>query len=96
MLNPQREVAKELKEVGVDKISVSLNAPDAETYEKICKPTFKNAFQSVLDFIAKAKQFFDVEITAVTVPEVNVSKVKEVADRIGVKFRVRQYIPCVW
>ncbi|MEM3011191.1 MAG: TatD family nuclease-associated radical SAM protein [Candidatus Bathyarchaeia archaeon] len=96
LLNPKQEVIKELKEAGVDKISVSLNAQDKETYEQICKPTFENAFQNVLDFIMKAKEFLDVEITAVTVPEADISKIRELAEKMGVKFRVRQHIPCVW
>lgn len=96
LLNPKQEVIKELKEAGVDKISVSLNAQDKETYEQICKPTFENAFQNVLDFIMKAKEFLDVEITAVTVSEADISKIRELAEKMGVKFRVRQHIPCVW
>jgi hypothetical protein len=29
-------------------------------------------------------------------PEVNVAKAKAVADGLGVKFRVREYIPCFY
>jgi cyclic pyranopterin phosphate synthase len=96
LLNPNREVVEELKKAGIDKVSVSLNAQNKETYNQICKPTFENAFESVLEFILKAKEVFDVEITAVTVPEADISKIKEIADEMGVKFRVRQYIQCVW
>jgi TatD family-associated radical SAM protein len=96
LLNPNREVVEELKKAGIDKVSVSLNAQNKETYNQICKPTFENAFESVLKFILKAKEVFDVEITAVTVPEADISKIKEIADEMGVKFRVRQYIQCVW
>jgi len=96
LLNPNREVVEELKEAGIDKVSVSLNAQNKETYNQICKPTFENAFESVLEFILKAKELFEVEITAVTVPEADISKIKEIADGMGVKFRVRQYIQCVW
>jgi len=96
LLNPNREVVGEMKKAGIDKVSVSLNAQNKETYNQICKPTFENAFESVLEFILKAKEVFDVEITAVTVPEADISKIKEIADEMGVKFRVRQYIKCVW
>jgi TatD family-associated radical SAM protein len=96
LLNPNREVVEEMKKAGIDKVSVSLNAQNKETYNQICKPTFENAFESVLEFILKAKEVFDVEITAVTVPEADISKIKEIADEMGVKFRVRQYIQCVW
>ena len=40
-----------------------------------------------------AKDKLDLEITAVTIPEVNISKVEEIANQIGVKLRARQYIP---
>ena len=96
LINKGREVIGELKEAGVDKISVSLNAPDKETYNQVCRPTFNNAFGSVLEFIEKAKEVFDVEITTVAIPEVDTSKIGEIAKKMGVKFRIREYIPCSW
>jgi len=96
LLNKGRDVIKELWEAGVDKISVSLNGHDKETYNQVCRPLFDNAFESILEFIEKAKEKFDVEITAVAIPEVNISKVGEIAQRIGVKFWVREYVPCFW
>jgi len=95
-LNKGREVVKELKEAGVDKISVSLNAHEKETYNQVCKPAFENAFENVLEFIEKAREEFDVEITAVTIQEVNIPKVREIARKLGVGFRIREYIPCFW
>jgi len=96
LLNKGRKVAKELKEAGVDKISVSLNTHEKATYNQICKPEFENAFEEVLEFIEKARENFDTEITAVTIPEANIPKVMEIAERMGVRFRVRQHIPCFW
>jgi len=93
-LNPDRDVASELKTAGVDKVSVSLNASEAETYSEICKPTFPGAYEAVLDFVQKAKAILEVEVTAVRIPEVDVTKVQAVADGLGVKFRVREYIQC--
>jgi TatD family-associated radical SAM protein len=94
--NRGRDVAGELKAAGVDKVSVSLNAGDKETYKEICKPTFPDAFESVLDFVQKAKAALDVEVTAVRMPEVDLAKVQAVAGGMGVKFRVREYIPCFY
>ena len=94
--NRGRDVAGELKAAGVDKVSVSLNAGDKETYMEICKPTFPDAYEAVLDFIRKAKLVLQVEVTAVRVPEVDIAKVQAVADGLGVKFRVREYIPCFY
>ena len=96
MLNPGRDVAGLLKAAGVDKVSVSLNAGDRETYIEICRPTFPEAYEAVLDFIHKAKLMLEVEVTAVRVPEVDLAKVKAVADGLGVKFKVREYIPCFY
>lgn len=97
LLNKGRDVVRELKEAGVDKVSVSLNAHDKETYNQICKPVFEDAYENVLEFIKKAKEEgLETEATAVRVPEVDIVKVKELAERIGIKFAVREYIPCFW
>lgn len=95
-LNSGRNVVAELKAAGVDKVSVSLNACDEETYNEISRPSSKGAFTSVLDFIKEAKQILDVEATAVTTPEIEIYKVEALAKELGVKFRLRQYIPCFW
>jgi GTP 3',8-cyclase len=93
-LNVGRDVAAELKAAGIDKVSVSLNACDKETYEEICKPAFPGAYEAVLDFIRKAKVVLAVEVTAVRLPEVDLEKVQAAADGLGVGFKVREYIPC--
>jgi cyclic pyranopterin phosphate synthase len=97
LLNQGRDVAKELKRAGVDKVSVSLNAHDKETYDEVCKPEFEDAYENVLEFIRKAKEAgLETEATAVTIPEVNLAKVKELAEEMGVKFSIREYIPFFW
>lgn len=96
VLNAGRDVAAELKAAGVDKVSVSLNAHDEETYNEVCKPKFAGAYAAVLEFIEKAKGKLDVEVTAVTTPEVDLHKVEDLAKRMGVKFRLRVCIPCFW
>ncbi|MEM3642161.1 MAG: radical SAM protein, partial [Candidatus Bathyarchaeia archaeon] len=96
LLNKDRDVVWELKKAGVDKLSVSLNAHDAETYKQVCRPTFENAFENVLKFIKKAKESLDVEVTTVRIPEVNIQRLEEIAKEMGVKFRVREYIQPFW
>ena len=96
LLNPGRNVAKELKAAGVNKVSVSLNAGNEESYNEICKPSFQNAYATVLDFVRKSREILDVEVTAVTIPEVNLHQVESVAKKLGVNFRLRQYFPCFW
>jgi len=81
LLNKGRDVVRELKEAGVDKVSVSLNAHDKETYNQICKPVFEDAYENVLEFIKKAKEEgLETEATAVRIPEVDLAKVKELAE----------------
>jgi TatD family-associated radical SAM protein len=96
ILNQGRDVAAELKVTGVEKISVSLNAGDRETYVNICRPMFPDAYEAVLDFICRAKLLLDVEVTAVRLPEVDLVKVKGVADSLGVDVKIRDYIPCFY
>lgn len=96
LINAGRDVIKELHDAGVNKISVSLNAQDSETYSQICKPKFEKAFESVIDFVRKAREVFDAEVTAVAIPEVDVEKVREIANSLNVRFRLREYIPCSW
>ncbi len=97
LLNPGRNVAKELKKAGIDAVSVSLNGHERKIYRQVCKPSFENAYESVLDFIRRAKQEeLEVEITCVRVPEIDVSKIRDLALRLNVKFRVRAYIPCFY
>jgi TatD DNase family protein len=89
-------VAKELKAVGVNKVSVSLNAGDEETYNEVCKPEFAGAYAATLEFIRSTKEELEVEVTAVTTPEIDLQKVRETAKNLGVKFRLRECIPCFW
>jgi TatD family-associated radical SAM protein len=95
-LNTGRDVAAELKAAGLEKVSVSLNAGDKDTYEEICKPKSSVAYEAVQDFIIKAKLLLNVEVTAVRLPEVDLVKAQAVADSLGVAFRVREYIPCFY
>jgi cyclic pyranopterin phosphate synthase len=96
-LNANRDVAEELKAAGINKVSVSLNGHNQEIYDENCKPMFSGAFEAVLGFIRIAKAIeLNVEVSAVRMPEVDTLKVKEIAEGLGVSFRVRDYIPCFW
>lgn len=43
----------------------------------MCKPKLENAYESVLEFIEKAKDGFETEITAVAIPEVDIQNWKK-------------------
>jgi TatD family-associated radical SAM protein len=96
LINKDRNVIDELKEAGVDKLSVSLNANNKETYDFVCKPKLENAFDSVLEFFTKASANINTEITTVTLPEVNISEMEALAKNLQVKLRIRQYEQLFW
>jgi len=86
-----RNILPELKDI-VDSISISLDAHDEDTYNRICRPTFKNAYREVIAFIKEAKKFIpEVKITVVTVEGVDIEKCKKIAGDLGVEFRVREF-----
>lgn len=77
----------------VDAVSVSLNAQNAELYEKISQPKFgAAAYDAVKEFISEAKKYIpDVTATVVTVPGVDVEACRKITDELGAKLRVREY-----
>ncbi len=77
----------------VDAISVSLNAPDAATYQHWCRSRFgEPGYQAVKDFLAEAnKHIPSVTATAVTLPGIDIAACRRVADELGVEFREREY-----
>lgn len=77
----------------VDAVSVSLNAPDAETYQRICRSKFgENSYQAVKDFLAAAKAHIpSVTATAVGLPGIDMAACRKVATELGVEFREREY-----
>lgn len=85
-----RNILPELKGI-VDSISISIDAHDEETYNRMCRPSFKNAFQGVIDFIKEAEKFIpQVQVTVVTLPEIDIEKCRKIAEDLGVGFRVRE------
>ncbi len=86
-----KEKLKELKGL-VDVWSVSLNAPDKETYDRVCRPVQPGAFEKVIEFIKTAVQEgFEVIATAVDYEGVDMEKTKELAQSLGAKWRGRIY-----
>ncbi|MBI5562383.1 MAG: YchF/TatD family DNA exonuclease [Deltaproteobacteria bacterium] len=78
----------------VDSISVSLNAPDSETYQRLVKTPFGDrAYPAILYFLREAKKHIaKVTASVVAVPGLDVEACRKAAeDGIGVAFRVRPY-----
>lgn len=76
-----------------DEMYVSLNAPDAETYQKLCLPVFgKRAFNAIRSFSEEAiKVIPKVVLTAVELPSVDMEKCRAIAEKIGAGFKTRPY-----
>ncbi|MBF0345060.1 MAG: YchF/TatD family DNA exonuclease [Nitrospirae bacterium] len=85
----KRNILPELSGL-VDHICISLNAQDAQTYERLCKPVFKGAYDGLLDFVKEARHYISVvTLTVVDTEGVDVNKCQAIASRLGVSFRVR-------
>lgn len=89
-----KETAK-LFEGVVDTISISLNAPDAESYHRVARSKFGlDAFQAILKFAENCKKYIpNVKFTVVDViGNEEVEKCQKIADGMGIPLRVRKWI----
>jgi GTP 3',8-cyclase len=91
LLHPGRSVVAELAAAGLNRLSVSLNAADTETYDRLCRPQHPASFVAVADFIRDAAQA-GLDTTMVGVPGLEVEPVAELARVLGARFRVRPYV----
>lgn len=90
LINPEKNVILELKNAGIDSVSVSLNAESEEKYNKLCRPINKNAYRAVLDFIKEARKAgISTRVTVVNVSEIDLEKCKKLADELDSKFHIR-------
>ena len=90
LINPGKNVILELKNVGIDSISVSLNAESEEKYNKLCRPIHKNAYSAVLDFIKGARKAgICVRVTVVNLFKIDVDNCKMIAEKLDSEFHVR-------
>ncbi|PLY04023.1 MAG: radical SAM protein [Desulfuromonas sp.] len=88
-----RDILPELAGL-VDAISISLNAPNAEGYQKLCQSSYgPEAYEAVKEFIMLAReQIPQVTATAVCYPGIDTDACADVARELGVPFRVREYV----
>jgi TatD DNase family protein len=86
----RRNILPELKGK-VDVLSVSMDAHDEDTYDRICRPALPHAFPAVLEFIRDAQGYIpDVQVTVVDAEGVNIEKCKDLAETLNVPLRVRR------
>ena len=91
----KRDTSAEFEGVA-DSVSISLNAAEKEEYYAVTRPSFKDAdcFEAMLNFAKNVKEY--VPNTMFTVVDIigkdEIEKSQKVADSVGIKLRVREYI----
>ena len=92
----KRNVVPELAPY-IDFISISLNAQNEETYNKVSNPKIENAYEEVKRFIrACVEEKIKTTVSVVSnVPDypVDVERCEVIAKSLGAKFRARDFIP---
>lgn len=89
----ERNIVPELAAV-FDRISISLNAPDADTYARLCRPDAgARAFPAVIDFIRLAAASpMETTVTAASLPGLDIDGCRRLAEDIpGATFRERRF-----
>jgi len=90
LINPDIDVVKELKQAGMDAVSVSLNAQTEELYEKLCRPVFSGSYQAMLTFARQCiAAGISTRMTVVKVPEIDIEACEKIATDMGASFFAR-------
>lgn len=92
-LREGRDVVPDLRDAGVDALSVSLNAADAATYARICpSPHGEAAYPAVKDFIRRAVACLpEVAASCVALPGLSEDECRRAAESLGARFRWRPH-----
>ncbi|KJS68877.1 MAG: radical SAM protein [Peptococcaceae bacterium BICA1-7] len=77
----------------VDRINISLNAENDHKYREICRPSFgPGTHDAVIQFAASCVGVIpDITLSVVDWPGIDIVKCREIAENIGVAFRVRKH-----
>lgn len=90
-----RKPTAHLLEGVVDSISISLNAPDAESYQRVTRSKFgEEAYPALLKFAEDCKKYIqNVKFTVVDVlSEDEIAGCKKISEKMGIPLRVRKWI----
>ncbi len=80
----------------LDSVSVSLNAPTKEEYDAVTRPSFKDTdcFAAMFEFAKRVKEYVP-EVMFTVVDVIGQDKIelsRQLAEKAGIKLRVREYI----
>ena len=92
-LSYKRSTAEEICKA-VDCVSISLNMPDAKSYNEIVRPAYgEKSFDAMLQFAQDCKKYLDdVRFTVVDIiGKENIKKSQELSASFGIPLRVREY-----
>jgi cyclic pyranopterin phosphate synthase len=91
LLNPETDVPAVLAAAGLDAVTVSLNAADPHTNDRLCRPMFAKAHRAVIQFAEQCVRLgIETTLTAVDQPDADLAGCKALADALGAGFRVRR------
>ncbi len=86
-----------LYEGAFDTVSISLNSPHPDEYDRICHSKYGVlAFPSILSFASEVKKYVpDTRFSVVSefISSEDILECRRIADELGVTLRVRDYIP---
>lgn len=88
-----RNIAPELKGK-IDLVNVSLNAPDEESYNALCRPQLAGAFAATVGFAKQCKAAGVPCLFSVVdcIPPEQLARCRALAEEAGVPLRVREFI----
>lgn len=77
----------------VDKVSVSLNAHNAETYVKLCRPDHgEDAYAAMIQFIKGCvSSKIKTDVSVVDLPDIDIEACRNMAREFSAGFRLRKY-----
>jgi radical SAM enzyme (TIGR04100 family) len=80
----------------IDTVSISLNTPSAEEYEKLCLPVYgQKAFEALIAFAKDCVPYVKNVIFSVvrqTLSEEELQTCREIAEKSGVRLRIRELV----
>ena len=88
----KRNIIPDLAKV-IDSVSISLNAPDEESYNQITRPQLEHAYPAMLDFAQECSRVIPkTQLSIVDVlPEDEIRRCQEIADARGVYLKIRHF-----
>ncbi|WP_418239544.1 TatD family nuclease-associated radical SAM protein [Ellagibacter isourolithinifaciens] len=85
-----RDIAPEFEGI-IDTASISLNAPDAKTYQKIVRSSFGDkSFDAVMDFAREVKHYVP-NVVMTTISHEDEEKCRAICEKLGVRYRIRAW-----